>query len=476
MGRIAKQGLSKHPSKGYRISIGKKPDGSYRSFWLGQNRALAEYHADVLRGQFSQMKTEGREIWTEKDEAVVRRYVDKYKLDMLTLRQRHAADLKQIDDQRAAAQQKWQKLGLDEPEPQTQPTEQAEQQIKTLSQAIAAYTAHLERKVPHQLSRGNCNRQIASLKCLSEVLPDATPMASIGQEELEELVAHFTARPKREKTGEKMAVDTVITTLKHARAFFDWMDGERWLAPRRMDKIFRIRRNILMTPAEQREEANGKAIYTLEELKTLYAHANEQQRLYMVLALNCAFTQKDLATLAFADVQLDAQPPVIDRIRSKTRATGVRGHWELWPETVKLLTKRISQTPKTKTQNPDQWAMLTEDGKPLVNDASDTDSVALTWRRLLKAINKEKAEVRELPFKTLRKTASDMILNLSGSEAIQQLMLAHARRTIAGKHYTGETNFAPLSEPLQKLHDTLVAAGVFKGEKKTKDAKETTAA
>ncbi|HEX2973570.1 MAG TPA: hypothetical protein VHP11_14645, partial [Tepidisphaeraceae bacterium] len=364
MGRIAKQGLSKHPTKGFRLSIGKKPDGGYRSFWLGQNRALAEYHADVLKGQFSQMKTEGREIWTEADEAVVRRYISKYKLDMLTLRQHHAADLKQVDDQRAALEQKWHNLGMDEePEPKAQPTEQTEQ-IKTLSQAIAAYTAHLERKVPNQLSRSNCNRQISSLKCLSEVLPNSTPMASIGKEELEELVAHFTARPKREKTGEKMAVDTIITTLKHARAFFDWMDGDHWEAPRRMDKIFRIRRNILLTPAEQRAEANGKDIFTVDELRTLYTNANEQQRLYMLLALNCAFTQKDLATLAFADVQLRAQPPVIDRIRSKTRATGVRGHWELWPETVKLLTKRITPGAYSLPFTPTMYPALMHTIKP----------------------------------------------------------------------------------------------------------------
>ena len=150
-------------------------------------------------------------------------------------------------------------------------------------------------------------------------------MRDIDKRQLEKLVAHFAARPVRDQTGKPMAVDTVVTTLKHARMLFDWLDGDHWEAPRRLDKIFKIRRNTLMTVAEQRADANGKEVFLLGELKSLYTHANERQRLYLLLALNCGFTQKDLATLAFADVQLDADPPVIDRIRHKTRGAGIRG-------------------------------------------------------------------------------------------------------------------------------------------------------
>jgi hypothetical protein len=50
MARTAKDGLSKHPTKGFRLTIGKKVNGRPRLFWLGQNRSTAEYHADALKG------------------------------------------------------------------------------------------------------------------------------------------------------------------------------------------------------------------------------------------------------------------------------------------------------------------------------------------------------------------------------------------------------------------------------------------
>jgi hypothetical protein len=58
--------------KGYRLSIGKKPDGGYKTFWLGKDRALAEYAADQTRAQFFHMQREGRDVWTPADEENVR--------------------------------------------------------------------------------------------------------------------------------------------------------------------------------------------------------------------------------------------------------------------------------------------------------------------------------------------------------------------------------------------------------------------
>jgi hypothetical protein len=86
MGRMATHGLSKHKAKGYRISLGKKPDGGYRTFWLGKHRPTAEYHAEQVRGQFSHMEDAGRDVWTDKDLGVVSWTVDQYRA--LTARNR----------------------------------------------------------------------------------------------------------------------------------------------------------------------------------------------------------------------------------------------------------------------------------------------------------------------------------------------------------------------------------------------------
>ncbi len=67
MPRQAKDGLSRHPTKGYRLQLGKTSAGKYRTFWLGQNRAVADYHAHNLKGQFEHMRRANRDVWTEED-------------------------------------------------------------------------------------------------------------------------------------------------------------------------------------------------------------------------------------------------------------------------------------------------------------------------------------------------------------------------------------------------------------------------
>jgi hypothetical protein len=112
--------------------------------------------------------------------------------------------------------------------------------------------------------------------------------------------------------------------------------------------------------------------------------------------------------------------------------------------------------------NPHRLALLSEDGRMLVDDSTDTDSIAQSWVRLgrrVKAIEANK-DVRMMPFKVLRKTGSDVLLRRS-TEAVQQLYLAHKGRTIAARHYTGQTDFEPLTIPLAKMREELKAAGVF---------------
>ena len=38
MARQAKDGLSRHPTKGYRVALGKTPESKYETCWLGHSR------------------------------------------------------------------------------------------------------------------------------------------------------------------------------------------------------------------------------------------------------------------------------------------------------------------------------------------------------------------------------------------------------------------------------------------------------
>jgi len=99
--------------------------------------------------------------------------------------------------------------------------------------------------------------------------------------------------------------------------------------------------------------------------------------------------------------------------------------------------------------NDQQLAFLTEDGDALVNDATDTDSIALSWARLLKAAKRAGKKVRPLPFGTLRKTASTWVLKLS-DESTQMQLLAHVRRSTGTRGALGKSRCTAADGP--QLH------------------------
>jgi hypothetical protein len=96
MARAAKDGLSKHPKHGFRLTIGKKADGKPRLFWLGQNRFQAEYHAQLLRERYQfTMKREGRDVWNADDEKAVADFLIEMKARMAGLPAMAAARVEQ---------------------------------------------------------------------------------------------------------------------------------------------------------------------------------------------------------------------------------------------------------------------------------------------------------------------------------------------------------------------------------------------
>lgn len=128
------------------------------------------------------------------------------------------------------------------------------------------------------------------------------------------------------------------------------------------------------------------------------------------------------------------------------------GHYELWPETATLLAERVAGTPRTT----EGWALLTKDGQRMVrgNDRGGRcDPILMAWKKLL--VRADLPADRRLSFKYLRKTVADMVLRLS-DEATQQLMLAHTRRTMAARHYTGKDDHTRLSETLRRIRSQVL--------------------
>ncbi|MGB7159335.1 MAG: site-specific integrase [Tepidisphaeraceae bacterium] len=435
--------ISYHAGKQlYRKTIGKyqKADGttSPRDFWLGNDQVKATVTAQTLVEFWKMFLVPRNEPWTEMSEKQAFALV-RMKIGM-------------AQGGVTAAAQRYQDLMGSPPPARATPTPVTPSpNARTLRSAAEAFANKMRAR---RLSISHVSRFEAVFKQVYEVLPEETPLDQLDEAKLVAVVSHFTGRPTSKLTGKPLAVDSIKRVFQYTKALLDDMDGDAWKGPRRWQKLFKVRWASLMTPAEQKKQAQGKDTFTDNELKELYALASDRTRMLMLLGLNCALPQKEIATLQLDDI--DLKDGVIDRIRHKTRGTAaVRTRWVLWPETLKLVKAHLVPA------NEHGLAFMSEQGQPLVNNAARTDSIALAWARLLAHAEKKEKKVRPFSFGTLRKTSSTAVLRISGSELLQQQHLAHRTQTVAGKHYTGTMDFAALNDALARYRLELIKAGVL---------------
>jgi len=261
-----------------------------RVWWLGPDEREAEQKAIVLLAQWRKIKARGGDVWTQADIDAVdaflfplvkaapggqvqrRRTVEpdeEYDVPFVkgidgSLRAKFANP---VEDLARSADQ----LGF-----HLIPKFRLGPSCLNLHAAIDLYVAHLEAKP--NIAPSNLDRQRRDMADLKVVWADR-PLNSIGFDEVTAIVNHFLSRPRSPQTRKPLAVATVITMLSHTRQFLTWLDdGGRWESPRKFEKIFRFKKRSILTPAEERRAQAGPSAFTIPELATLWANANERQR------------------------------------------------------------------------------------------------------------------------------------------------------------------------------------------------------
>jgi len=163
--------------------------------------------------------------------------------------------------------------------------------------------------------------------------------------------------------------------------------------------------------------------FTVKEVRTLYRDAFPPMKLWILLGLNCGFTQADISSLT--PDMVDWKRGIIARDRQKT---GVESEHKLWPLTLKTLREQAGAGPLLLTRKDGQPLLreeVGEDGKP-----SKTDMIAHTFAPL-----KKKTGIT-LSFKHLRKTAANTIAKqFQDKPWLVELFLAHSDPRMR-KHYT----------------------------------------
>ena len=201
----------------------------------------------------------------------------------------------------------------------------------------------------------------------------------------------------------------------------------------------------------RRKQTRTEQLFTKEELQQMLKVLPDTFKLYVLLCLNCAFTQGDLATLRKDELHLDQGRVVRRRIKTRRHPNPPVVNYRLWPMTLNLLKHQISDH--------DELVLLTSRGTPLIvskmvkRDGLDRHVRYDTVCRLYGTLRKKLTTLPDKSLKFLRKTGSTKIKSNTQYMHLDQLYLGHSHQTIADKHYNafdGEP-FPPLDEAIEWL-------------------------
>lgn len=279
---------------------------------------------------------------------------------------------------------------------------------QTLYEAIEAYAVYA-----HDHRKGGANEP-KDAKKLRDATPDM-PLAEFAYDALETIGSYWRGRPETRRPGAEgkpIAVSTVRNRLKTSRRFVRWLNRSsawEWRASAEWEAALRMDERGIQSEAELLATADGPETWTNEEIAVLFEHASDYERCLLLFGINLGFAQSELISFRMDGIREDSSMPIVRRVRRKTRRLFAAS---LWPETVASIAWLQRHRNKAVPDNRG-WVVLNAKGQ-----RPTSSQIANLWNRLLDRVQRHHPGFRRLPFKALRKTAYQLVLEASGSMEI----------------------------------------------------------
>jgi len=310
----------------------------------------------------------------------------------------------------------------------------------TARQAIEAYASSIVRSstLPSGYLKPWGRTRLDQLDSIRNYLSDerfggrdflALDLADLTYSRCDEIYGVFRWRPLtlRSNLQKRMAPSSAKNLIKELGNFFDWLDGAEqfdWTLPRRFHAIKKTPDDLSAAEQYDRRIAREKLVIPDDRLRTLFECALPNERMLLLLGLNCAFAASEIGQLRTGFLKLDQG--TIEGIRFKSG--NETRHW-LWKQTRDGLVWVLSQrkTAKTKRSDEQDIVFLTKRGKPIWHGTEKghvSDGVSNVWYRLVRRVRKDDPEFPSYSFNKLRKTSATRILEIADAETAS-MILAH---------------------------------------------------
>jgi integrase len=213
--------------------------------------------------------------------------------------------------------------------------------------------------------------------------------------------------------------------------------------PRHGLDALKVNLKRLRTDAEVGQRRHGVKVFTPDQLAVAYRSATDFERLLVLLGLNAAMAQAEVLTLRQDEVEGDT----VKRIRRKS---GVYAEFQLWPETQQALDWWQRVRPAK-----GDLVMLTDRGQPYTRQR-----ISNAWTNLRKRIERDTGQAPGwwLPFKHLRKTAAQLVREVSDGE-VAGVFLSHGQPVATDELADAYSNrpFDKVAAALEESRDKLAA-------------------
>ena len=304
---------------------------------------------------------------------------------------------------------------------------------------------------------------------------DDVPLFTIDYDDIERMYRFWRQRPaKKTRNGkqERISRESVRHYIGELHRFFKWLHRSGSFAWKKPDDFNDIDRSIPPDTETIKKSIRSVDTFRLEELQLLNQYATPMDRLYLMLALNCGFGAKEIATLTIGEVFLHqalseeeqeafnfpstSADSFVTLVRNKTT---IVGKYLLFQQTVQMLEWSMARRLRQPNPTPEQRLILNNNGMPLDKQSlrgNPSRQIPNSFARLKQRIRDDENAISDLPFKYLRKTAGDLMRRFSDGE-VAAVFLLHGQPVKADRLSDAYTNrpFGKVYEAIRRVEEFL---------------------